>query len=788
MVLNLGGWPFNCLFGRLGGVLGAFLVSAVVHIIEVWSLGRGGNTAVIFSFWMMNGIEVMLERIWAKATGRRAGGVWTFGWLTLWGVRMVDEWAKPGRFGVRSLPVELLLALVAFVRRCLEEIVSTVHIPCEYKRNERLTHSVCTRHGEGERLQHDSKSPTHLQPPTRDAGLELCRLACTGCLVDWLPVRLKEASAASIVMKLVMFCTTVQGAGYSQSPLVPMARSFKNPSPRCFNGITNRRSQSFTSKVYYWTQSWMDWRGVWNTRAWALQEFFASRVVRFYTEDWKLYRPDEKLYNHKDSRAIMAEMARATGTDKLCFAATRVATKQEDMAYSLFGIFHVSNPVTYGEGQQRAVGRLLQEVLTRSGDVSILAWTVKASEYNSCLPAEISVYRQPTSPYFPSPIEDGKMDQLVTGLQKSSKNVEPAMTLYGRVVVLPSPRLASRRLSLSCIVFPLKVLPFEDDVEPSPVDEDSGDGDSDAPFTNPLPPSSYTAPPPHHTPQLDRLTRALRLFSPRDKSIAACLFMQLGCVETCYAPAAMTTQTAAHNPSDRREPRYRTSKMREFVEYAIAAFEKLNSTKAGSTQVHDGGLRTTVKCLDSVLFAHEQIHQHETLSDEGHSKAAVDALHIVSTAGDGVKANKPIMTRNPYEFRGLTPYNQTSTVEGSLGSESWSTIQNTLASVDVHVALQLTEVSSLIPLPPPSRMDMMGVGPRRSLSTRLTDPYPPLTGGDDRGYASPPREFDRWRYGVVAHSEQSLPRRGPGVAEDLRLPVKRLREDNGVPQYRTRRD
>ena len=133
----------------------------------------------------------------------------------------------------------------------------------------------------------------------------------------------------------------------------------------------------------------------------------------------------------------------------------RVATKQEDMAYSLFGMFDVSIPVTYGEGQQRAMGRLLQEVLTRSGDVSILAWTGKASDYNSCLPAEISVYREPVSPYVPSPIEDGEMDRLVTELRISS-NVESTMTLYDRVVVLPSPRLVSRRLSLSCIMFPLR--------------------------------------------------------------------------------------------------------------------------------------------------------------------------------------------------------------------------------------------------------------------------------------------------------------------------------------------
>ena len=215
-------------------------------------------------------------------------------------------------------------------------------------------------------------------------------------------------------------------------------------------------------------------KSFWNTRAWTLQEFFASRIIRFYTEDWKPYLPQENVYNHKDSSAIMCQMAAANGVDvqdlfslkpgsenvrqKLCLAATRTATKQEDIAYSLFGIFDVSIPATYGEGQERALGRLLQEVLTRSGDVTILAWTGKASDYNSCIPAEISVYREPESPYIPSPIEDDKLDKLVAELRRSSGYLDSAVLLYNRLTLLPSPRLASRRLSLSCIMFPLRSL------------------------------------------------------------------------------------------------------------------------------------------------------------------------------------------------------------------------------------------------------------------------------------------------------------------------------------------
>jgi len=410
-----------------------------------------------------------------------------------------------------------------------------------------------------------------------------------------------KLAESSTVLKLVMFCAMVREAGFHWAWCDTC----------CINKSDGSVLQESLTSMFQWyhdsSLTVIHLKGVmsdsevgalersfWNTRAWTLQEFFASRVIRFYTEDWKPYLPDEKVYNHKESSVIMAEMARATGTDvdvllslrpgsdnvrqKLCLAATRVATKQEDMAYSLFGIFDVSLSVTYGEGQQRAVGRLLQEVLTRSGDVSILAWTGKASDYNSCLPAEISVYREPASPYVPSPIEDDKMDGLVTELQTSSNTVDSAMMLYDRVVVLPSPRLVSHRLSLSCIMFPLRgllvasgnspqhvyhtrtfalgtveikttedlasldnlvlvhpwlrclldpALPFVDDAELFPVDGNGGDGDSDAPFSDPSSPSSYTASFPHHVPQLDKPTTALRLFARLRQPFGALLLVRL---------------------------------------------------------------------------------------------------------------------------------------------------------------------------------------------------------------------------------------------------------------------
>ena len=123
IVLSLGGQPFDYLFGRLGGVLGAFLVSGIFHDIELRSLGRGGRSVAIVGFWVMNGVGVVLERVWKKVTGRSVGGVWgriwMAGWLLLWGIPTVDAYAQVGRFAALQLPLgfEPSRALVVFACR-----------------------------------------------------------------------------------------------------------------------------------------------------------------------------------------------------------------------------------------------------------------------------------------------------------------------------------------------------------------------------------------------------------------------------------------------------------------------------------------------------------------------------------------------------------------------------------------------------------------------------------------------------------------------------------------------
>jgi hypothetical protein len=213
-------------------------------------------------------------------------------------------------------------------------------------------------------------------------------------------------------------------------------------------------------------------RSIWNTRVWTLQEYHASKVVRFYTEDWKPYL-DLDIPNHKDSAEIISEMEEATrvsaralialrpGLDdireKLRLASTRQTTRVEDAAYSLLGIFSMSLGIVYGEGD-KALGRFLAQLLTSSGDTSILAWTGRSGSFNSCLPTKIIFFNQLPTTHIPPALELAEMDKIIARLRGASLDSTSIMRLYDRLHELPVPSFAGQRMKLPCLSFKLGAL------------------------------------------------------------------------------------------------------------------------------------------------------------------------------------------------------------------------------------------------------------------------------------------------------------------------------------------
>jgi hypothetical protein len=208
---------------------------------------------------------------------------------------------------------------------------------------------------------------------------------------------------------------------------------------------------------------------LWMTRAWTLLELLASKVIRFYDSEWKPYLNDTRT-NHKESPVIVEELANALGVapeiitnfrpgalgvrEVLRLASTRAATIEEDVAYSLIGIFSSDLRPNYGEGEA-ALGHLLEEILTRSGEMGVLAWTGKSSGFNSCFPASTAVYKQSLSL---SPAVNEEEIEIRVATLRTTLSQQEAMTIYDRITRLPPAIGAHRRLHLPCIVFPVKKL------------------------------------------------------------------------------------------------------------------------------------------------------------------------------------------------------------------------------------------------------------------------------------------------------------------------------------------
>jgi hypothetical protein len=107
----------------------------------------------------------------------------------------------------------------------------------------------------------------------------------------------------------------------------------------------------------------------WFTRGWTLQELIAPTSVEFFSKNRKLLGNRKSLERHIceitriPSKALRGSpLAEFSATERMSWAETRQTTREEDMAYSLLGIFDVYIPLIYGEGRANAVGRLQEAI------------------------------------------------------------------------------------------------------------------------------------------------------------------------------------------------------------------------------------------------------------------------------------------------------------------------------------------------------------------------------------------------------------------------------------------
>ena len=107
----------------------------------------------------------------------------------------------------------------------------------------------------------------------------------------------------------------------------------------------------------------------WFTRGWTLQELIAPAAVEFYSKDWEKIGNKASLENHIHKitgipvKALRGNpLSGFSVSERMSWAGSRQTTREEDRAYSLLGIFDAYMPLIYGEGGEKALKRLREEI------------------------------------------------------------------------------------------------------------------------------------------------------------------------------------------------------------------------------------------------------------------------------------------------------------------------------------------------------------------------------------------------------------------------------------------
>ncbi|KAK4171574.1 hypothetical protein QBC36DRAFT_249332 [Triangularia setosa] len=120
----------------------------------------------------------------------------------------------------------------------------------------------------------------------------------------------------------------------------------------------------------------------WFTRGWTLQELIAPTSVEFFSmEKTRLGDKNSLLQIIQEITGIPLEalqgglLSDISVYDRMAWIKNRNTTREEDIAYSLFGIFNVQLPLLYGEGKEKALERLREKIGKDDGCLADLCVT-----------------------------------------------------------------------------------------------------------------------------------------------------------------------------------------------------------------------------------------------------------------------------------------------------------------------------------------------------------------------------------------------------------------------------
>jgi Heterokaryon incompatibility protein (HET) len=131
--------------------------------------------------------------------------------------------------------------------------------------------------------------------------------------------------------------------------------------------FTKKRKRRDENAQDSWEQAFRKSR--WFARGWTLQELLAPLSVEFFSAEGSRLGDKESLEQQvhevtglPKSALQPRRLSQFSVKERLSWTEARQTKLEEDLAYSLLGIFDVSMPLHYGEGQVSAFKRLRNEI------------------------------------------------------------------------------------------------------------------------------------------------------------------------------------------------------------------------------------------------------------------------------------------------------------------------------------------------------------------------------------------------------------------------------------------
>ncbi|KAF2831074.1 HET-domain-containing protein [Ophiobolus disseminans] len=144
---------------------------------------------------------------------------------------------------------------------------------------------------------------------------------------------------------------------------------------RCYVYLSNVSMGSLDSSMPAY-QAWYPafQQSRWFTQGWTLQELVAPVSVEFFSV--KKQRLGNKYLLLQELHSITgisiealqgSPLGRFSVNERMLWVGQRKTKREEDIAYSLLGIFDIHMPLIYGEGRKKAFARLQKETKVSSG-------------------------------------------------------------------------------------------------------------------------------------------------------------------------------------------------------------------------------------------------------------------------------------------------------------------------------------------------------------------------------------------------------------------------------------